>query len=187
MKFMSKTAKFGLTTPYDLYAKLKYDADLLLHRRKRNAEERRLEEFEAFNFFVTAWHLYKDWLQGSSLDKPKYSLEKINAATSSFIEIKDVIRDIANGSKHFELKESAKVVVGDREISSWYSYFFGPQFSINTKSFHFLMYELAGLIMDYFEWVFNDSQPVIFPSKLADKLEKARKLRAARRKRESTE
>jgi hypothetical protein len=184
---MSKTTKFGLTTPYDLYAKLKYDADLLLRRRKEIAEEHRLEEFEAFNFFVTAWHLYKDWLQGSSLDKPKYALDKINAATSSFIEIKDVIRDIANGSKHFELNTSAKVVIGDREISSWYSYFFGPQFSIDTKSFHFLMYELVGIIMDYFEWVFNDFQPVIFPSELMDKLEKARKLRAARWKHENTE
>ncbi len=184
---MSKTAKFGLTTPYDLYAKLKYDADLLLRRRKENAEEYRLEEFEAFNFFVTAWHLYKDWLQGSSLDKPKHALEKINTATSNFIEIKDVIRDIANGSKHFELNTSAKVVVGDREISSWYSYFFGPQFSINTKSFHFLMYELVELIMDYFEWVFNDSKPAIFPLELANKLKKARKLRAARSERESTE
>lgn len=184
---MSKTAKFGLTTPYDFYAKLKYDSDLLLRRRKESAEEHRLEEFEAFNFFVTAWHLYKDWLQGSSLVKPKYGVDKINAATSSFIEIKDVIRDIANGSKHFELNASAKVVVGDREISSWYSYFFGPQFSIDTKSFHFLMYELVGLIMGYFEWIFNDSQPAIFPSELTDKLEKARKLRAARWKRENTE
>jgi len=60
---MSKTAKFGLTIPYDLYAKLKYEAGLLLRRRKESAEEHRLEEYEAFNFFVTAWHLYKHWLQ----------------------------------------------------------------------------------------------------------------------------
>lgn len=165
-----------------MHEKLKYDAELLLRRRKDNAEEQRLEEFEAFNFFVTAWHLYKDWLQGPSPDKPKNFLEKMKAATLEFIEIKDVMRDIANGSKHFELNVPSKVTVGDREISSWYSYFFGPQFSIDTKSFHFLMYELVGLIVDYFEWIFDDSEPVVFPSKLVETLGKARELRIAREK-----
>ncbi|MBC3878184.1 MULTISPECIES: hypothetical protein [unclassified Undibacterium] len=179
---MSNIAKFGLRTSYDLYDKLKYDSELLLRRRKRSAEERRLEEFEAFNFFITAWHLYKDWLQGDTLNKPKYSLEKIQEANSKFIEVKDVMRDIANGSKHFELNAPAKVAVGEREISSWYSYFFGPQFSIETKSFHFLMYELVGVIMDYFRWIFDDSELVVFPSKLIEKLEKAREVRTARKK-----
>jgi hypothetical protein len=178
---MSNIAKFGLRTPYDLHEKLKYDAELLLRRRKENVEEHRLEEFEAFNFFVTAWHLYKDWLQGSSLDKPKHSLEKIQEAASKFIEVKDVIRDIANGSKHFELNAPAKVAVGDREISSWDSYFYGPQFSVDTKSFHFLMYELVVVIMAYFEWIFDDSEPVIVPSMVIEKLEQARELRTARK------
>ena len=179
---MSNTAKFGLRTPYDLHEKLKYDAELLLRRRKENAEEQRLEEFEAFNFFVTAWHLYKDWLQGGSPDKPKHSLEKIQEASSRFVEVKNVMRDIANGSKHFELDAPAKVAVGDREISSWYSYFFGPQFSIDTKSFHFLMYELVGLIAAYFEWVFDDAEPVAVPLAIVERLDKARELRDARKK-----
>ena len=34
--------------------------------------------------------------------------------------------DIANSSKHIELNAPAKVVFGDREVSSWYSYFFAP-------------------------------------------------------------
>lgn len=180
---MSNIAKFGLQTPYDLHEKLKYDAKLLLRRRKESAEEQRLEEFQAFNFFVTAWHLYKDWLQGASTDKPQYSQQKILEAALKFKEIKDVMRDIANGSKHFELNEPAKVTVGDREISSWYSYYFGPQFSIDTASFHFLMYELVGLILAYFEWIFDDSAPRDIPSKIVEKLEKATELCTSRRAR----
>lgn len=179
---MPHIAKFGLKTPQDLFEKLKYDAELLLRRRKEAAEEQRLEEFEAFNFFVTAWHLYHDWLKkGMSPNKPKHALEKIEFANPTFKEVKDVLRDIANGSKHFELKDPSKVIVGDREISSWFSYFYGPQFPIDTKSFHFLMYELVLLVMAYFDWIFDDTKPVRMPSEIIDKLDKAREIRSARK------
>ena len=181
-KLMSHTAKFGLKTPRELFDKLKYDAELLLREREENTEEQRLEEFEAFNFFVTAWHLYHDWLKkGKSPDKPTYALEKIEAASSKFKEVKDVLRDIANGSKHFELTDPAKVTVGEREISCWYSYFYGPQFPIETKSFHFLMYELVTLVLMYFEWIFDDTKSVKMPSEITDKLDKAREIHSARK------
>jgi hypothetical protein len=179
---MSHIAKFGLKTPRDLFDKLKYDGELLLRVRKENVEEQRLEEYEAFNFFVTAWHLYHDWLKkGTSPNKPKYALIKIEAANPDFNEIKNVLRDIANGSKHFELHDPAKVTVGEREISSWFSYFYGPQFPIDTKSFHFLMYELVLLVLMYFDWVFDDTKPVKTPSEITDKLDKAREIRSARK------
>lgn len=179
---MPHIAKFGLKTPSDLFEKLKYDAELLLRRRKENFEEQRLEEFEAFNFFVTAWHLYHDWLKkGTSPDKPKHAIEKIAVANSAFKEIKDVLRDIANGSKHFELQDPAKVIVGERETSSWFSYFYGPQFPIDTKSFHFLMYELVLLVMAYFKWIFDDTKPVEMPSEITEKLDRAREIRTARK------
>ena len=54
--------KFGLSTSYDLFQKLKHDSELLLRQRPETQDEQRLEEYEAFNFFVTAWHLHKDWL-----------------------------------------------------------------------------------------------------------------------------
>ena len=183
---MNKTAKFGLSTAYDLHEKLKYDAGLLLRNRKESAEEQRLEEFEAFNFFVTAWHLHHDWLKIGRLDIPKHALEKMQEAKAPFVEIKDVMRDIANGSKHFELNQPAKVAVGPREISSWYSWFFGPQFAIDTKSFHFLLYELVAVILAYFEWVFDDAKPIHLPAEVVDKLEKAREIRAGQRKTEPT-
>lgn len=178
---MTNSAKFGLAGPIDMFEKLKREAEVLLRQREETEEEQRLEEFEAFNFFVTAWHLHKDWLHGSSPDKPRHALAKINAATPSLTEVKQAIRDIANGSKHFELDDQPKVTVGEREVSCWFSYFNGPQFSIDTKSFHFLLYELVDLVMNYFHWIFDDSQPVIIPAQIIDKLAAAKELRTARK------
>lgn len=174
--------KFGLSTSYDLFKKLKHDSKLLLRQRPETQDEQRLEEYEAFNFFVTAWHLHKDWLGSESIEKPIYSLSKISAAHPHMKEIRHAIRDIANGSKHFALDEAPKISIGPREISSFYAYFFGPQYVIDTKSFHFLMYELVGVVMDYFEWIFDDESPSAVPIAILEKLEKAKELRLARDK-----
>lgn len=174
------TAKFGLATAYDLFGKLKHDRDLLLRQRPENTEEQRLEEYEAFNFFVTAWHLHHDWLGSDAIEKPIHSECKIAAAHSHLKEVKQAIRGISNGSKHFSLHEKPKVSVGPREISSYYSYFCGPQYAVDTKSFHFLMYELVGIVMEYFDWIFDDKSPSSVPSSLLKKLEKAKELRIAR-------
>lgn len=174
------TAKFGLATAYDLFGKLKHDGNLLLRQRPETEEEQRLEEYEAFNFFVTAWHLHKDWLGSDAIEKPAHSLSKITTAYAHVKEIRHAIRDIANGSKHFALNESPKISIGKREISSFYSYFFGPQYAIDTKSFHFLMYELVGIVMDYFEWIFDDESSNSVPTTILEMLEKAKELRVAR-------
>lgn len=178
--------KFGLSTSCDLFAKLKYDAELLLKNHPETEEGLRLEEYEAFNFFVTAWHLHKDWLGSDFMIKPVHSISKIETAHPHLREIRHAIRDIANGSKHFALNEAAKVSVGAREISSFYSYFFGPQYAIDTKSFHFLMYELVGIVMDYFEWIFDDEVPDVIPASIIEKLAKAKELRLARDKHAKT-
>lgn len=176
------TARFGLSTAYDLFGKLKHDRDLLLRQRRENKEEQQLEEYEAFNFFVTAWHLHHDWLRSDTIEKPKHSAYKISIAHTQLKEVRQAIRGIANGSKHFSLHEPPKVTVGPREISSYYSYFFGPQYAVDTKSFHFLMYELVGIVMEYFEWIFDDESPRAVPATLLKKLEVARELRIARDK-----
>ncbi|PLC52257.1 hypothetical protein CR155_18545 [Pollutimonas nitritireducens] len=174
------TAKFGLATARDLFGKLEHDRDLLLRQRPENTEEQRLEEYEAFNFFVTAWHLHHDWLGNNAIEKPNHSLRKIADAHSHLKEVRHAIRGIANGSKHFSPREKLKVSVGPREISSYYSYFFGPQYAIDTKSFHFLMYELVVIVMEYFDWIFDDESPSSVPVALLEKLEKAKELRIAR-------
>lgn len=179
----SDTTNFGLATSYDLLRKLKHDCELLLRQRPETEEEQRREEYEAFNFFITAWHLPKDWLGNDDIEKPVHSLLKIAAAHPHVREVKHAIRDIANGSKHFALNETPKVSIGAREISSYYSYYFGPQYAIDTRSFHFLMYELVGVVMEYFDWIFDDESPNSVPAAILEKLQKAKELRVAREKR----
>lgn len=174
------TAKFGIATAFDLYEKLKHDRDLLLTRRTESVESQRIEEYKAFDFFVTAWHLHHDWLGKDATGKPVHSQSKIDEAHPHVKEIRHALRGIANGSKHFSLQEKPKVFVGPREISSYYSYFFGSQYVIDTKSFHFLMYELVDIVMDYFEWIFDDASPSSVPTTIFEKLERARELRDAR-------
>ena len=174
--------KFGLSTCYDLFQKLRHDSELLLRQRPETQEEQRLEEYEAFNFFVTAWHLHKDWLGNKTIEKPIHSIAKISTAHPHMKEIRHAMRDIANGSKHFALDEAPKIAIGPREISSLYSYFFGPQYAIDTESFHFLMYELVGIVMKYFDWIFDDESPNTVPASILEKLEKAKELRLSRDK-----
>jgi hypothetical protein len=172
--------KIGLATSFDLFAKLKHDSELLLSERRETEEDQKLEEYQAFNFFITAWHLHKDWLGSDSVEKPVHARSKIIDVHAHVKELRHAIRDIANGSKHFILDECPKVSIGEREISSFYSYFFGPQFAIDTKSFHFLMYELVEIVMEYFEWIFDDEILNSVPATILGKLEKAKELRVAR-------
>lgn len=175
-----KNTRFGLVSSFDLYRKLKHDAKALLRKRPENDEEKIIEEYEAFNFFVTAWHLHKDWLGNATISKPVHSCEKITIAHPALKEVRHAMRDIANGSKHITLTEEPKISVGQREISSWDSYLFGAQYPIETKTHHFLMNEFVYLILAYFEWIFDDSAAMIVPSLITERLKKAKELRIAR-------
>jgi len=176
------TAKFGLTNAHELFKKLEYDYKQLLRHHQETDEDQQIEEYEAFNFFVTAWALHNDWLGSDIIQKPAHSDQKIVEAHPHVKEIRHAIRSIANGSKHFSLDEAPKVAIGAREISSFSSYFFGPQYAIDTKSFHFLMDELAGIVMEYFYWIFDDNKPVSIPTSILEKLKNARELKSRRDK-----
>jgi hypothetical protein len=175
-----ENTRFGLANSFDLYRKLRHDAKALLRERPETDEEKIIEEYEAFNFFVTAWHLHKDWLGNATISKPEHSCEKINIAHPALKEVRHAMRDIANGSKHITLTEKPKISVGAREISSFDSYFFGAQYPIETKTHHFLMNEFVYLILEYFEWIFDDNAPKIVPESILEKLKTAKALRIAR-------
>jgi len=44
------------------------------------------------------------------------------------------------------------------------------------------MYELVEVVMEYFEWIFDDESPDTVPAAILEKLEKAKELRLARDK-----
>lgn len=175
-----RNATFGLITAYDLYEKLKYDAKLLLRDRPETEEEQRLEEYEAFNFFVTAWHLHYDWIvKNENISKPIYAVEKIKIAYPTMKEVRHAVRDLANGSKHFVL-DDPKVSVGEREISSYTSFFFGPQYPIDTETQHYLMDDLVFVVLEYFAWIFDDDAPLFIPDSIVARVRTATELRIAR-------
>lgn len=81
--------------------------------------------------------------------------------------ILDVVRDVVNGSKHFELDEGSankrkvsEVHIGNE--ASWYSYFFheGIPGVTAEKQWYFSLRVLNNIVMRYYEWVFDDSTPV---------------------------
>lgn len=167
----TQTARFGLSTCRDLYGKLKFDAAQLDAAEGEGEEKELLQEYAAFNFFVTAWHLYHDWLGKDIAGRPMYASEKMECSAAIFHEIKDAIRGLANGSKHLTLREAPKVLVSGREIADFRSWLFGPAFGITTESYYFSLMTLQDIVLRYFEWVFDDalSSPVM-PEEISSRI-----------------
>lgn len=88
----------------------------------------------------------------------------------------NVVRDLVNGSKHFQLDlaSAEKRIVGEvhtgKEVG-YYSYCFHEKIHAVTVEDHwyFSVRILNNLIVRYFEWVFDDSAPVKdFPADLLE-------------------
>lgn len=150
---------FGIHNSQDLFRKLQHDA-------KRLREE--WSTYDAFNFVVTAWHLYHDWVKSDPPKAMSRSKRKKKHLPPSMILILDLSRDIANGSKHFQLDKDAsknrKVgrLHSGRE-SNWYSFFFYENLlgvTTDDACHYFPIRVLHNVLMAYFYWVFDDTTPV---------------------------
>lgn len=154
----------GINSSLEMYKKLKYESSRL---------ENGWHIYDAFNFIVTARHLSEDWIKKDTL--LRLPRTKINKSSDMDIVL-DIIRDLANGSKHFQLekKAAAKRIVSETHIekeASWYSYFFHeniPGVTVDNYDY-FSIRVLKILIIRYFDWVFDDSCPANnFPSDLSE-------------------
>lgn len=161
---------FGMDTSLDLFEKLKHES----HRLQQG-----WHSYDAFNFLVTAWHLFQDWPKSddpTALCKQKRQRTKLPNPMNFVL---DVVRDLVNGSKHFQLtNESAnkrrvnKVHTGVE--SGWYSWFFHENLPAVTAedNWYFTIRSLNNIIIRYFEWVFDDSSPVKhFPNDILEAIE----------------
>jgi hypothetical protein len=156
---------FGIFSSLDLYEKLKYESKRL---------ENGWHHYDSFNFIVTAWHLYHDWIKSDdpkSISKRKRNPQKL---PNSMRLVMDTVRDLANGSKHFQLdpKPAAnrriEEILDGNEVG-WYQYFYRERVPGVTieKHWYFSIRSLLNFIMKYFEWVFDDSlSEKIFPQDL---------------------
>ena len=155
----------GIRNCRDLYEKLRFE---------KNKLDSEWNEYDFFNFIVTAWHMQNDWIKNDKTKRLYSAKQKIKQAPSDMKEVVNIARDIANGSKHFKLdkkSEDKKVVkeIHEPEVRSWHSYYFGPKYGISTESSYFSSSDLIYLIWAYFEWIFDDS---IKPKSFPDKIEK---------------
>lgn len=162
---------YGINTCFDLHNKLKYEGEKL---------EPDWNEYNSFNFIVTAWHLHADWLNADE-GRPKLAAQKKERpkTPANMMQVVYALRDITNSSKHFYLDKPSvnkKVVtnIHGRLIGDWASYFIhGPQIGIHIGNSYYSMWDLRHIVLLYFEWIFNDLIPANkFPVEIQEHLKR---------------
>jgi len=161
--------RIPLNTPEDLLDKLKLDYKELDNGRA---------EYKAFNFVVTAYHLFEDWIKKSPksdlrLKKPRKRCENLPANARKLF---DVLRDITNASKHFQLNEKSrnKQIVTDvstpqiRDMHSFYNN--RPVLYVTVEDACPSLSELACLTLECITWILQGDSDV-FPPELIDRLD----------------
>lgn len=158
---------FGISNSLEMYEKLKIESCRL---------QKEWHPYDAFNFLVTAWHLFEDWPKSDNshdLCRLKRHRKRIPQCMNFVL---DVVRDVVVGSKHFQLnqkstdKRKVEMVHTGNEVG-WYAYFFHEDIPAVTvdKNWYFSLRILRNIILRYYEWVFDDSFPVKnFPNDLVD-------------------
>ena len=163
---------YGVNTCFDLYDKLKYEGKNL---------ENNWNAYNSFNFIITAWHLYYDWLNLDKANRPKLAAKKKNPPKTpeTMMSVVNALRDLTNGSKHFSLKKKSadKQVVTKTYspvIGDWAAYFLhGPMIYIEVGSYTYSMWDVRHIVLLYFDWVFNDDILANqFPKEIQDHLKR---------------
>lgn len=160
---------YGISNSYDMFIKLHYEGEKL-------SEE--CNPYDCFNFFVTAWHLYDDWLE-KDINRPKLALEKRGRTPELMRNLLFVFKDLTNGSKHMTLKPKnykKKVItkIYPPIIGSWRAYFSNKkEIYVTVDNYTYSMWDIRYIAIHYFTWIFDDSIPANhFPIKAQAHLER---------------
>lgn len=149
----------GVSGCRDLFKKLEAEGEALApHWRP----------YDCFNFVITAWHLYEDWIKADRLAAPRLALNKIEKAKTppEMQLVLDALRDVANASKHVAPKKRSqgpKVLTAthgelEPDLYSWFFHEDMPGLSVENS--YFSIRVLRNILLRYFSWVFNDAIPV---------------------------
>lgn len=109
-----------------------------------------------FNFVVTAYHLYQDWLKRAGTAEQKKRRAQLPENGKLLFE---VWRDITNASKHWELNERSQnqqIVneVSAPQIGDWYAYLVaGPVIYVQVGETRPSLPELAQVTIWCFKWL----------------------------------
>ena len=148
----------GIDSSAAMFEKLKHESSRL---------QQGWHPYDAFNFLVTAWHLFEDWPMSDdprALCRMKRHRPRLPPPMNFAL---DIVRDLVNGSKHFRLTPDAAAKrrvdeVHTGEELGFYEYLFHENLPGVTIEDHwyFSIRVLNNLMMRYFEWVFDDATPV---------------------------
>jgi len=146
-----------------LFEKLKWDYQQL---------QEGWTEYRTFNFVVTAYHLYADWIDSAGTRTQRQRKNKLPEQGKLLFF---ALRDITNSSKHWELDakgQQKQVVSGvsQPQISDWYAYLVaGPVLYVSVGLARPSMPELASLTLECFDWILQ-GEGMSFPVGLTEKL-----------------
>lgn len=88
----------GIDSSAAMFEKLKHESSRL---------QQGWHPYDAFNFLVTAWHLFEDWPMSDdprALSRMKRHRPRLPPPMNFAL---DIVRDLVNGSKHFRLTPDA--------------------------------------------------------------------------------
>lgn len=110
----------GLYSSNDMFEKLKFES-LRLRSDWQNP-------YDSFNFLVTAWHLLHDWPKSDGRLEPSRIKRQQTQLPPEMKFVLNIVRDLANGSKHFILDPKAEKNRQVNEVHTgnevgWYQYF----------------------------------------------------------------
>jgi hypothetical protein len=134
-----------------LFDKLKWE--------RQQLENDWTSSYTTFNFVVTAYHLYRDWIKRAGTNEQKLRLQTLPAQGKLLF---DVWRDITNATKHWELNDRSQSlqVVNDITgpiIGDWDSFLFtGPVFYVRVGAALPSLPELASATIGCFTWILED-------------------------------
>ena len=112
----------------------------------------------AFNFIITAYHLYQDWINKSGTKEQMQRKELLSPDGKKLFE---VLRDITNATKHFSLfeKNQQKQIAGSISgpiIGDWAAYFFhGPVLYVTVGNSRPNFVQISKATISCFNWILN--------------------------------
>lgn len=156
----STSTKLAPRLPIDsceaLFEKLKWDYIQL---------EKEWGTYCTFNFVLTAYHLYQDWIEKTGTAEQKQRKESLPENGNLLFK---VWRDITNASKHWQLNQSSQsrqvvTSVSSLQIADWYAYFIaGPVIYIDVEEARPSLPELAQVTIWCFKWILEGEESFAF-------------------------
>lgn len=117
--------------------------------------------YSTFNFVLTAYHLYQDWIMRAGTDDQR---ARKNALPAHGLLLFKVWRDVTNATKHWELNERSQnqqVVnsVSPPQIGDWYAYFItGPVIYVQVGDSRPSLTQLADVTIWSFKWLIEGEE-----------------------------